>query len=141
MLESLPKFHTQWNARLVNFTSSPNCFRHISFQLSYLSYVPRLRKVKLKIPAAFSVPAASLVRMASKTNRALFAGGALLMAAAAYGFARGGTSDLVTVPSVDLDRYLGKWYEIARYPNRFQSNASATPARPTRLRMTGRSLS
>ncbi len=25
-----------------------------------------------------------------------------------------------TVPSVDLDRYLGDWYEIARFPNRFQ---------------------
>ncbi len=27
---------------------------------------------------------------------------------------------LTTVPSVDLQRYLGKWYEIARYPNRFE---------------------
>jgi apolipoprotein D and lipocalin family protein len=25
-----------------------------------------------------------------------------------------------TVPSVDLKRYAGKWYEIARYPNSFQ---------------------
>jgi apolipoprotein D and lipocalin family protein len=25
-----------------------------------------------------------------------------------------------TVPSVDLDRYAGEWFEIARYPNRFQ---------------------
>jgi apolipoprotein D and lipocalin family protein len=25
-----------------------------------------------------------------------------------------------TVPSVDLDRYAGDWFEIARYPNRFQ---------------------
>jgi len=25
-----------------------------------------------------------------------------------------------TVPSVDLDRYLGDWFEIARFPNRFQ---------------------
>ncbi len=24
------------------------------------------------------------------------------------------------VPSVDLERYAGKWYEIARLPNRFQ---------------------
>ncbi len=42
------------------------------------------------------------------------------MAAAAYGFARSGASGLETVPSVDLNRYVGKWYEIARYPNRFQ---------------------
>ncbi len=27
---------------------------------------------------------------------------------------------LRVVPSVDLDRYLGTWYEIARYPNGFQ---------------------
>ena len=27
---------------------------------------------------------------------------------------------LDTVDSVDLDRYLGKWYEIARYPNSFE---------------------
>lgn len=27
---------------------------------------------------------------------------------------------LTTVPSVDLKRYMGKWYELARYPNRFQ---------------------
>jgi apolipoprotein D and lipocalin family protein len=27
---------------------------------------------------------------------------------------------LETVRSVDLKRYLGKWYEIARYPNRFE---------------------
>lgn len=27
-----------------------------------------------------------------------------------------------TVASVDLDRYLGEWYEIARFPNRFQED-------------------
>ena len=38
-----------------------------------------------------------------------------------------------TVASVDLDRYLGQWYELARYPNRFQrdcvSDVTATYAR------------
>lgn len=58
--------------------------------------------------------------MTSKTKRAIFASGALLMAAAAYGFAKSSGTDLETVDSVDLNRYLGKWYEIARYPNRFQ---------------------
>ena len=37
---------------------------------------------------------------------------------------------LTTVPSVDLSRYVGKWYEIAKYPNRFQKqcvgNTTAT---------------
>ncbi|HEY9146138.1 MAG TPA: lipocalin family protein [Thiobacillus sp.] len=28
---------------------------------------------------------------------------------------------LATVPAVDLDRYYGTWYEIARLPNRFQA--------------------
>lgn len=28
--------------------------------------------------------------------------------------------DVTTVSSVDLKRYAGKWYEIARFPNRFQ---------------------
>lgn len=39
-------------------------------------------------------------------------------------------TELRTVPSVDLKRYSGKWYEIARYPNRFQKqcvgNTTAT---------------
>ena len=40
---------------------------------------------------------------------------ALLMVAAAL------QSDQVrTVDAVDLDRYLGDWFEIARFPNRFQ---------------------
>ena len=29
-----------------------------------------------------------------------------------------------TVESVDLNRYVGQWYEIARYPNRFQRNCA-----------------
>lgn len=28
------------------------------------------------------------------------------------------------VPSVDLQRYIGTWYEIARYPNRFQQSCA-----------------
>ncbi|MFM2129225.1 MAG: hypothetical protein RL477_771 [Pseudomonadota bacterium] len=27
---------------------------------------------------------------------------------------------LQTIPSVDVDRYMGRWYEIAKFPNRFQ---------------------
>jgi apolipoprotein D and lipocalin family protein len=40
------------------------------------------------------------------------------------------SSQPMTVEKVDLERYLGKWYEIARLPNRFQelckSNVAAT---------------
>jgi apolipoprotein D and lipocalin family protein len=29
---------------------------------------------------------------------------------------------LVTVPTLDVARYMGQWYEIANYPNRFQKD-------------------
>jgi apolipoprotein D and lipocalin family protein len=32
---------------------------------------------------------------------------------------------LATVPKVDLDRYVGRWYELARTPNWFQRNCAA----------------
>lgn len=42
------------------------------------------------------------------------------------------TAALTTVPSVDLKRYSGKWFEIARYANKFQKqcvgNTTATYA-------------
>ncbi|WP_396624507.1 lipocalin family protein [Luteitalea sp.] len=28
------------------------------------------------------------------------------------------------VPALDLDRYMGRWYELARYPNRFQKRCT-----------------
>jgi apolipoprotein D and lipocalin family protein len=41
---------------------------------------------------------------------------------------------LKTVSSVDLKRYVGTWYEIARYPNRFQKDcAGETTANYTLL--------
>jgi len=37
---------------------------------------------------------------------------------------------ITTIPSLEVPRYMGKWYEIAKFPNRFQrdcvSNTSAT---------------
>ncbi len=36
------------------------------------------------------------------------------------GCAGGGESTVRTVPAVDLNRYAGTWYEVARYPNRFE---------------------
>ena len=29
-------------------------------------------------------------------------------------------SDLETIPALDVERYLGDWYEIAKFPNRFE---------------------
>jgi apolipoprotein D and lipocalin family protein len=38
------------------------------------------------------------------------------------------TSQLKTVPYVDLNRYMGVWYEIARYPNSFQKGCVGSRA-------------
>lgn len=35
---------------------------------------------------------------------------------------------LATVPHVDLERYLGTWYEIASFPQRFQRGCTGTTA-------------
>jgi apolipoprotein D and lipocalin family protein len=37
-------------------------------------------------------------------------------------------SELKTVARVDIDRYLGTWYEIARYPHSFEENCYASHA-------------
>jgi apolipoprotein D and lipocalin family protein len=37
-------------------------------------------------------------------------------------------AELKTVSKVDLTRYVGRWYEIARYPNRFQEGCRDTTA-------------
>jgi apolipoprotein D and lipocalin family protein len=37
------------------------------------------------------------------------------------------------VDHVDLDRYAGKWFEIAKYPNRFQRNCTEATAEYTKL--------
>jgi apolipoprotein D and lipocalin family protein len=42
-----------------------------------------------------------------------------------------------TVPKVDLSRYMGTWYEIARYPNNFQKECRESTASYT-LREDGR---
>lgn len=49
----------------------------------------------------------------------LFASLALL-GMQAYASGKAARSDLATIPSLDLPRYLGTWYEIAKFPNRFQ---------------------
>lgn len=45
---------------------------------------------------------------------------AAIMMATLAACATGGDPAPSTVPSVDLQRYGGRWYEIARYPNAFQ---------------------
>jgi apolipoprotein D and lipocalin family protein len=45
---------------------------------------------------------------------------ATLAVGAAWHAAAGAQQRLLTVPEVDLQRYAGTWYEVARLPNRFQ---------------------
>lgn len=45
---------------------------------------------------------------------------------------------LATVPSIDLKRYSGKWYEIARYPNRFQKQCVGNVAATYSIKPNGR---
>jgi apolipoprotein D and lipocalin family protein len=49
---------------------------------------------------------------------------AAVMLAALAACATGGAPPPATVQSVDLQRYAGRWYEIARYPNEFQDGRS-----------------
>jgi len=42
------------------------------------------------------------------------------------------------VPSVDLDRYSGRWFEIAKYPNRFQKNCAGSTTAEYARRPDGR---
>jgi apolipoprotein D and lipocalin family protein len=45
---------------------------------------------------------------------------------------------LDVVPSVDLNRYAGKWYEIARLPNRFQRDCAGNTTATYTLRPDGK---
>jgi apolipoprotein D and lipocalin family protein len=45
---------------------------------------------------------------------------------------------LLVVPEVDFDRYAGKWYEIARLPNRFQRKCLAGATATYTLRTDGK---
>ncbi len=46
--------------------------------------------------------------------------------------------ELRTVPSVDPERYAGLWYEIARYPNRFQEKCAGDVTATYALRDDGK---
>ncbi len=47
------------------------------------------------------------------------------------------TEPLQTVPSVDLKRFQGRWYQIAYYPNMFQKQCVGNTTADYRLLMTG----
>jgi apolipoprotein D and lipocalin family protein len=52
--------------------------------------------------------------------------------------AAGSKAPLEVVPSVDLTRYAGKWYEIARLPNRFQRDCAGNTTATYTLRPDGK---
>jgi apolipoprotein D and lipocalin family protein len=52
----------------------------------------------------------------------------LLFLAACLSSGRETQSPLAVVPVVDLDRYAGEWYEIARFPHRFQEGCVGSRA-------------
>ncbi|HDR9357763.1 lipocalin family protein [Burkholderia vietnamiensis] len=72
----------------------------------------------------------SIVRRPARAVCMIVAGAALLLAGCA-GLA-GGPSGNAQVPQparpVDLDRYVGRWYEFARYENRFERGCDGVTA-------------
>lgn len=59
---------------------------------------------------------------------ALTAALALVVAACASGSYRDTTVEMATVGAVDLQRYTGRWYEIARFPNSFEEGCVGVTA-------------
>ena len=54
--------------------------------------------------------------------------GSTLVLAGCHGWGRSPTPPLAVAPRVDLSRYAGKWFEIAKYPNRFQRGCTGATA-------------
>ena len=52
----------------------------------------------------------------------------LLISSLLISYAGCNSIPLETVKSVELSRYMGKWYEIASFPNRFQKGCNCTTA-------------
>ncbi len=63
---------------------------------------------------------------------------AVAVTTAAVRAARAESAPLEIVPTVDLKRYAGTWYEIARYPNRFQRKCSSDTTAVYSLREDGK---
>lgn len=82
--------------------------------------------------------------MSFMSKRIAAAGLVLLVAALLVKAERRGKEPLRVVPSVDLPRYAGLWYEVARLPNRFEEKcagdvtAEYTPKGKNRLRVVNR---
>jgi len=64
------------------------------------------------------------LRRCARSIGLLFGGGLLTVNAGCNAF----QAPLAVVDSVELERYAGKWYEIARYPNTFERNCVGVTA-------------
>ncbi|EJL84369.1 bacterial lipocalin [Herbaspirillum sp. CF444] len=73
--------------------------------------------------------------MNTQLARRLFS--SLMLACAAAAALPAVAQEVVTVPLVDLKRYVGKWYEIARFPNSFQKKCIANATAEYRVRADG----
>jgi apolipoprotein D and lipocalin family protein len=62
---------------------------------------------------------------------------AVLLALALASSAAAAAESLATVGEVDLARYAGRWFEVARYPNRFQQQCVADTTATYALRDDG----
>lgn len=63
---------------------------------------------------------------------------AVFASTAVYAYSANREPELATVPRVELSRYLGRWYEIARYPNRFEKQCGRDVSATYSLRNDGR---
>lgn len=71
--------------------------------------------------------------MTNRRSRLIFAATAVLAGTAAIAVAQWPKArPLRTVPFVDLNRYLGRWYEIARLPTSFEKNCTDVSAEYSR---------
>ncbi|MCA8894370.1 MAG: lipocalin family protein [Amphiplicatus sp.] len=63
-------------------------------------------------------------------KRSLFVATSALLLGSCFGPAINRVSDapLTVVSNVEIDRYLGRWYEIARLPNQFEKNCEGVTA-------------
>ena len=68
----------------------------------------------------------------------IFALGLTLSCASLNGSNLEGSNEVTTVENVDLERYMGTWYEIASFPQRFAKNCTASKAEYKLIKKTER---
>ena len=86
--------------------------------------IARTRAPARVLPRVLARVLARAPASASARARVAAVAGALAFAASAVGPPASAQQRLLPVPSVDPKRYAGTWYEVARLPNRFQSQCA-----------------